>query len=454
MVSQRFSFLLLWLWAVAWPLAHQAQAQTSGLPDVNQPLRTGVKSPNDAAVVVSIEKYPLLDEQYGVPYASRDGDGFEHFLTYTRGVPMANLHRLQDRSATADQIKDAFHTALTEAKGGTIWFYFAGHGAASPEDRDQLILGADVPMNERLMAGHAVALKALQEKVAQSEVERAIFVIDACNVAFGNRFAAPVSLSLQSNPKPIILWSAASEGEKSGPLTKAKHGAFTYAALGAVRGWADGELNGHKDGIVTTDEASAFVKRFLKEQGVRDQNPQLLSDKDEQLSSEVRELSPVAGAISTSTTTETSLTPKPTPPASATPGGLSTSIATPHEPTKHFHVDAGNLVTAIALTTIGIGGISSGGWMKWNKAQSVADKRQESIEAFGRGEGQTYSKMKEKWDSQKDEARVWEGLGYTAISVGALLTLISIPYWIDSFHMSYDYSFQLQPGGFFVKGQW
>ena len=277
---------------LAFTFAQTAAAES--WPDVNQPLRTGVKAPNDAAVVVSIEKYPLLDDQFAVPYATKDGDGFEHFLAYTAGIPQSNLHRLQDKTATSELIEAAFDDALKEAKNGTVWFYFAGHGAASEAERDQLILGAEVPMDERLMEKHALALKALQRKIARSQVERAIFVIDACNIPMGKRFAAPVDLALQATSKPIVIWSAASKGEKSGPLPAAKHGAFTYAALGALRGWADGEIDGQKDGAVSTEEAQTFVKRYLRELGVRDQNPQMLSKKNHRLSHKVKESAPQA----------------------------------------------------------------------------------------------------------------------------------------------------------------
>ncbi len=259
------------------------------LPDVNDPVRTGQKASNDAAVVISIEKYPLLDESAKIPYAHRDGDGMANFLLYTRGVPQAKMHRLQDKSATREQIEDAIEGALKEASGGTLWIYFAGHGAAA-SDQGQLLLGVDTPANDRLIEQRAVALNAIQQKIDDSNVEQAVIVIDACNASLGTRFAAPVSLSLVSGKK-IAIWSAAGPGEKSGPLNAARHGAFTYAALGALRGWADGEL-GSSDGQVSINEAQTFVDRFLKSSGVRNQNPQLKTQGDFVLSKGVSEKAP------------------------------------------------------------------------------------------------------------------------------------------------------------------
>ncbi len=445
MAINPFSFLKPWVFAAAISVAPQTYAQSS-LPDVNQPLRTGVKAPNDAAVVVSIEKYPLLDDQYGVPYATQDGDGFEHFLTYTVGVPMANLHRLQDKSATAAQIQDAFDAALSEARGGTVWFYFAGHGAASPKDRNQLVLGADTPMSERHMAEHAVVLRTLQEKIASSQVDRAVFIIDACSVSFGKRFAVPINLTLQANSKPIVIWSAASEGEKSGPLEKAKHGAFTYAALGALRGWADGELDGQKDGTVTSDEAQAFVKRFLKEQGVREQTPKMLSTRNHKLATRVKENAPAPTVAaepspqkedsrkeSTSGSTSGSKPSSQKEPAQQTLQPIGWDIDYESEPKSsgrskekerhtEVHIDSDNLWRAIAFTVLGGAGLGYGAYRYATEKNII-----ENPDA-------TYS--------------------YLLMGGGGVLLLVGIPLWMESFYNTESYSLYLTPGGLSLHGQW
>ena len=125
-----------------------AGAFAAPLEDVNQPIRTKLSAPNDAAVVVSVEDYYLLGENLSVPYAHRDGDGIKNFLLYTKGIPHKNLTRIQGREATRETIGKAFDEALNRAEGGTIWFYFAGHGVAAPKDAGQLLLGSDAPADE------------------------------------------------------------------------------------------------------------------------------------------------------------------------------------------------------------------------------------------------------------------------------------------------------------------
>ncbi len=403
-MSLRASFLICAALGVS--AAEMAVAETN-FPEVNRPLRTGLKSVNDAAVVVSIENYPMLDAQYAVPYASSDGDGFQAFLTYTRGVPLANIHRLQEKNASTEQIQRAFDRALKEAKGGTLWFYFAGHGVSSPQDHDQLILGAEVPMDEQLMANHALAINALQKLVDQSDVERAVFVIDACSIALGKRFAAPVTMTLQANSKPIVLWTAASEGEKSGPIEQAGHGAFTYAALGALRGWADGELDGQKDGSVTTDEAQAFVNRFLREHGIREQTPRLLAAASDRLSSKVSEAEP---AISSKKEMQSKASKEDREEKQATRA---------MEPLKKTEVqwDPALLKVAVGLTLVG-GASIAGGYF-----------------------------MDNEWSEHGGDIILY--------ILGGMFLAGSVAPWLMSFDIKEtSYSFNLTPGGFVLHGRW
>ncbi len=250
-----------------------SQAVAAPLPSVDAPVQTSQKSPKDAAVVIGIEHYPHLGPAYDVPYADRDADAFFEFLQQTRGVPKAHIHRL--KNPTRDEIELALQDAADESQGGLLWFYYAGHAAASPETQDQVLLPSDLPQDPRIQPKRMISLPELQKIADQSRAKNALFVIDACHKPLGSRFAAPAALSIPAKSHTTI-WTSASLGELSGPIEDAKHGAFTYAVLGALRGWADGEM-AQKDGQIDLSEAHAFVARFLKELNVRSQHPQLLN---------------------------------------------------------------------------------------------------------------------------------------------------------------------------------
>ncbi len=112
---------------------------------------------------------------------------------------------------------------------------------------------------------------------------RVMAIVDACyagvgrdgtSLSGGKRWAVPAAA--QVRPR-VGEWNAAGANQAAGPLDAAQHGAFTYLAIGALRGWADGEL-GQSDGKVSGDEAQAYVSRSLAELGLTSQTPELHGD--------------------------------------------------------------------------------------------------------------------------------------------------------------------------------
>lgn len=263
------------------PLLALALSAAFALPDIDEPVKTGAKAPGDAALIVGIEDYFLLPD---VPHADADARAFREFLRYTRGVPEARLRSL-GKGANREQILTAMdELAPTVAEGATLWVYFAGHGAADPSSGERVLLGADTQADQATFQARAVKLSELRTK-AKTAKGNAIFVLDTCysgrargggDLVAGKRFAVP---AYATKPEAkLVEWTAAGPGEWSGPLEAANHGAFTYAVLGALRGWADGQVSGTPDGKVTVDEAHAYVTESLLALGITDQHPHVLGD--------------------------------------------------------------------------------------------------------------------------------------------------------------------------------
>jgi hypothetical protein len=255
-------------------------ALAAGLPDIDTPLKTGASAPDDAAVVVGLADYYELPD---VPFADRDAQAFADYLLYSRGVPSDRIVRLPkaNREKFLAAVEEAAQRAGSE---GTVWVYFAGHGAASPDTGERLLMGIDVQPDLATFAARSIAVDELRE-AAVAEGSKAVFVIDACytgkgrtgaELMPGKRFAVP-SYAAADRPD-IVEWSAASANQVSGPLDGAEHGAFTYAVLGALRGWADGQLDDVRDGVVTAEEAKLYVEEALRSLGVREQVPVLTAE--------------------------------------------------------------------------------------------------------------------------------------------------------------------------------
>lgn len=256
-------------------------AAFAALPALDAPHRTPASAPGDAAVVVGVEDYFVLPD---VPYAQRDAELFYDFAVYTRGIPTDRVTLLTG-PVSREKVVAALEAAGRSTRaGGTVWVYFAGHGAASPTSGERLLVGADAQADLDTFQARAVSVADVK-RWATAGGGSAVLLLDTCysgrsrsgaSVVEGKRFAVP-SYAAAATPK-VVEWTAAGPDQWSGPLDAARHGAFTYLAVGALRGWADGQRDGVRDGRVTVEEASLYVEEGLRTLQLRDQRPERVGD--------------------------------------------------------------------------------------------------------------------------------------------------------------------------------
>jgi len=257
------------------PPATSSGSATVIAPDIDAPLRTGARAPDDAAVVIGVEDYVFLPD---VPYADRDAQAMEDLFIYTMGIPYDRVRRLSGDASREAVLKAVNQTAEQVGPKGTLWVYFAGHGAASPSTGERLLLGVDTMADADSFNARGVEVEEL--KVATNDLHRTVLMVDACyagaarggqDLLVGKRFAVPDYAEPSS--AGWVEWNAAQPNELSGPLEPVRHGAFTFAVAGALRGWADGQISGAADGTVTIEEAQLFVSQTLRNVNVHDQRP-------------------------------------------------------------------------------------------------------------------------------------------------------------------------------------
>lgn len=292
------------------------------LPDLDDPLRTGRHATADAAVVVGLEDYVFLPD---VPYARRDADAVSDYFVSTRGIPIARVTSLS--AANREQIVAAVTAAGVSARaGGTVWVYFAGHGVASPTDGRRLLLGDDARQAPEAFEARGVAVDDL-DRVAGAGGARVVMMIDACfngtgrsgeAMVRGTRFAVPDWATTVGAGR--LHWSAAGPDQVARPLDAVQHGAFTWLALGAMRGWADGEVDGTRDEVVTAAEAQIYLKRSMRSVGLTSQEPMLRTAAAEKwvLAPYAPEEAPDLAAVAALSTTR----PVPVATAPRPPGSL------------------------------------------------------------------------------------------------------------------------------------
>ncbi|MBT3223914.1 MAG: hypothetical protein HN348_33010, partial [Proteobacteria bacterium] len=208
-----------------------AAGLASGLPNVDTPLRTGNRAPHDAAVVIGIEDYAFVAD---VPHAAKDAEAFYDLLIYTVGIPSDHV-RLMNGGASREQILGSIDTAAEQVgENGTVWVYFAGHGAANSSTGARMLLGDDVRQDPTVFDSRGVGVDELVDHVKGANLR---LITDACyggrgrsgqDIISGMRFAVPSYATGATTNE--LYWYAAAGDQLAGPLDEVGHGAFTYLA--------------------------------------------------------------------------------------------------------------------------------------------------------------------------------------------------------------------------------
>ncbi len=288
--------LLPGLSSAAWPKLNPATAPAGG----------GEK---DAALIVAIEEYDSAPDILG---ARQNAVDWQIHLSDTLKIPVVKL--LLDGEATHGWTRDGgargilaeVESVAKQVKpGGTFWFLFIGHGAPSTKGGG-LLLGADVRQSIDSFETRGVPVRAeLLPRLAKAP--RAVALLDACfsgldgsgktltpglQPLINDKLIDEVSPEPQGQLDPlekVTVLTAAGANQFAGSLPGLDRPAFSYLALGALRGWADQD----GDGVVRAKEIQTFIDRSLiiHLKGRR-QTPSLIGPAQVILASKARERAP------------------------------------------------------------------------------------------------------------------------------------------------------------------
>ena len=243
-------------------------ARAADWPDLSTSPRGTREGANDAAVLIAIEDYPFVDDVAG---AGANVDAWMAWLKNGRGVPLARMQVVRDRDANARRIREAVSAAAAQVgPAGTLWFVFIGHGAPSKDGRDGLLVGANADRTAEGIYYESVPRAEVMAALGASPAARAVAVLDACfsgqsgsgqALVSGLQPLVPTAL-LAAAPSKVTVLTAAGSGEFAGPLAGSARPAFSYLALGALRGWADAD-GGNGDGTVSAREVLDYTRGAL-----------------------------------------------------------------------------------------------------------------------------------------------------------------------------------------------
>jgi hypothetical protein len=253
MVSN-FSRLVGLALGCVWLAGSPGVVRAAEVPSLDAPPVVSVVRKKDAAVVVGLEDYASLPD---VPFAKADAQAFASHLR-ARGIPAARVRLLLD--PRAKDVRAAVEAAAREARD-TLWIYVAGD--VLPGADGAALAGVDADAE----GGGTLSVASLTRVALAGKAKRVLVVLDA-QPGDGRRDgrASPgVDLLAGVAPhKRLAVWAASTRGEPVTTWDGAGHGIFTWAALGGLHGWADGEF-GSADGDVTLEEAQAWTARVARQ---------------------------------------------------------------------------------------------------------------------------------------------------------------------------------------------
>jgi hypothetical protein len=265
-------------------------------PDLSKPPPRAIGGGRkDVAVVVGVTQYAHVAEING---ATENAANWYNYLVKSRGIPIDRVSLLLDEDATVEDMRWALSDAAERVeRGGTLWFVFVGHGAPAKDGRDGLLVGFDAQQKARSIEARSLRRSELLAALQDSKAKHIQVFLDACfsgrssdgrQLVAGLQPLVVTSLEQAQDPR-VTLMTAAGGDEYAGPLPGADRPAFSYLALGGLRGWADR----NEDGRITSGELHAYVTQAMRAL-VRDrrQRPSLVGKQDVRLVKSGRERGP------------------------------------------------------------------------------------------------------------------------------------------------------------------
>ncbi|RME24367.1 MAG: hypothetical protein D6798_11385 [Deltaproteobacteria bacterium] len=239
-------------------------AAAGDVPSVDRAPDSGLSATRDAAVVIGVEGYDQLPQ---ATFATADAQAWKSWLTESIGVRSSRLTLLEDPDATA--VYRALRRAGSRVRRhGTLWLVFSGHGAMTAATGGQRTLLTREAAADALGTDGITLEAAVKRLLRRRRADRLVIVLDASfdgrgrdglELVPGTRFEAPATEPVTDDDR-VVVWTASVGDGPVDTWADAGHGTFTWTALGGLRGWADGILDGQPDGHLTLAEANAYTE--------------------------------------------------------------------------------------------------------------------------------------------------------------------------------------------------
>jgi len=245
-------------------------AHNLGTPDLLLPVAAPKRSSGDAALIVAVERFHHSYHYYA-PWrwgVAESAAAWEAFFVGSLGIPAERVTRLHPLDWDAKSLRNELTRVAKLAQAGShVWFVYAGLVVPDRTARKRTLLAdedamadatkGDVSRWRESVVPYAEVLAALSRSRA-----RPVVIIDAAqqgSAPSGGTSPAPEKLAGVPHGQALVFGRIAEQEEPSYPGTLMP--VFSYALLGALRGWADA----NNDGSVSLNEIASHVQRELDE---------------------------------------------------------------------------------------------------------------------------------------------------------------------------------------------
>ena len=254
--------------------------------------KTGMKNLNSIAVIIGNKNYQHRDVP-PVDFAIRDASAVKDYVVNTLGYREGNV--IFKKNATKAEFlkifgeeKDPKGKLYKWVKPGKsdVFIYYAGHGAPDIESKQGYFVPVDSDPQYVKLTGYP--LDTFYKNLSQLKAKSIIVVIDACFSGSSEKgmLLKGISPMLIEVSNPLIamdnatIFTSASGEQVSTWYPEKKHSLFTYYFLKALKG--EGDLNKDKKLLVNEiyDYINEHVPYMARKLTGREQNPQLMGNKE------------------------------------------------------------------------------------------------------------------------------------------------------------------------------
>lgn len=244
----------------------------------DKPAAPPVAIPRSYALVVGISNYKNLPAKAQLDFPERDAQSVYSILISPEGgnFRAENVHRLIGAKATLAGIRQELETWLPSVakSDDRVLIYFAGHGFI--HQQRAYLAPWDIDPNKISETGYA--MDALGGVIGSKIKARwKVLLTDSCHSGAitpdmsNDEGARKLNESLLKVNTTLFSLTASRDRERSFESKDwgGGHGIFTYYVVKGLEGEADES----RDGIVTADELSEYVRRNVREATKGAQNP-------------------------------------------------------------------------------------------------------------------------------------------------------------------------------------